>query len=78
MRQFPTRINAGVPAARFLWIKNIVVYKDNGEIATRVDPAVMTRLNSPTQPPVGQGCFGYSYRPDQSWRSAWHLSMRSR
>ncbi len=50
------------------WIKNIVVYKDGDEIATRIDPAVMTRLHSPTQPPVGQGCFGYSDLPDQSWR----------
>ncbi|MFC1717262.1 FAD-binding protein [Candidatus Poribacteria bacterium] len=50
------------------WIKNIVVYKDGDEIATRIDPVVMTRLHSPTQPPVGQGCFGYSDLPNQSWR----------
>ena len=50
------------------WIKNIVVYKNGDQIATRIDPVVMTRLHSPTQPPVGQGCFGYSSLPDQSWR----------
>lgn len=50
------------------WIKNIVVHKNGDEIVTRIDPVVMTRLHSPTQPPVGQGCFGYTYLPDQSWR----------
>lgn len=41
------------------WIKNIVVYKNVEDIATRIDPVLMTRLHSPTQPPIGQGCFGY-------------------
>jgi len=41
------------------YMKNIVIHKDGEEIATRVEPAIMTRLQSPTQSPVGQGCFGY-------------------
>ena len=40
-------------------IKNIVVYKAGEEMVTRIDPVVMTRLHSPTQPPIGPGCFNY-------------------
>lgn len=40
-------------------IKNIVIHKAGEEMVTRIDPVVMTRLHSPTQPPIGQGCFDY-------------------
>jgi len=50
------------------WIKNVVVYKNGDDIATRIDPVAMTRLHSPTPPPIGQGCFGYADLPDQSWQ----------
>ena len=42
------------------WIKNIVLWKDNENVATRIDDAVMTKLKSPVDPPVGTGCFWYS------------------
>jgi len=42
------------------WVKNIVLWKDNENVATRIDDAVMTRLKSPTDPLVGTGCFWYS------------------
>ena len=41
------------------WIKKIVVYKNGEEVGTRIEPVVMTRLHSPTQPPIGQGCLSY-------------------
>jgi succinate dehydrogenase/fumarate reductase flavoprotein subunit len=44
------------------WIKNIVLWKDNENVATRIDDAVMTRLKSPVEPPIGTGCFWYSPR----------------
>ncbi len=44
------------------WMKNIVAYKKDHEIITRTDPVIMTRLHTPPQPPIGQGCFGYSPR----------------
>ena len=50
------------------WIKNIILRKNGDEIAARIEPAVMTRLHTPTEPPIGQGCFGYF--PNLSIRQA--------
>jgi succinate dehydrogenase/fumarate reductase flavoprotein subunit len=44
------------------WIKNVVLWKDNENVATRIDNAVMTKLKSPVDPPIGSGCFWYSPR----------------
>jgi len=41
------------------WVKNIVLWEDKGNVATRIDDVVMTRLHSPVQPPIGSGCFWY-------------------
>jgi succinate dehydrogenase/fumarate reductase flavoprotein subunit len=41
------------------WLKNVIVYKSGEEIMTRVEPVNMTRIHEPTEPPIGQGCFGY-------------------
>jgi succinate dehydrogenase/fumarate reductase flavoprotein subunit len=42
------------------WLKNIIVWKNNDEIKTRIQDAIMTRFNVPTDPPIGPGCFGYT------------------
>lgn len=41
------------------WVKNIVLWNDEGVLKTRIDDVVMTRLHSPVQPPIGAGCFWY-------------------
>lgn len=42
------------------WLKNIIVWKDEDEIKTRIQDAIMTKLTTPTEPPIGPGCFGYT------------------
>ena len=42
------------------WLKNIIVWKDNDELKTKIQDAIMTKLRVPTDPPIGPGCFGYT------------------
>lgn len=42
------------------WLKNIVVWRENDKIRTRIQDAVMTKLRTATDPPIGPGCFGYT------------------
>ena len=46
------------------WIKNIVLWQDGDNVASRIDDAVMTRLHSPVEPPIGSGCFWYYPKMD--------------
>jgi len=45
------------------WLKNITVWKDGEAIKTKVQNAIMTKLTTPTEPPIGPGCFGYTGGP---------------
>jgi len=42
------------------WLKNIIVWKGDDEIKTRIQDVIMTKLSVPTDPPIGPGCFGYT------------------
>ncbi len=41
------------------WIKNIVVYENDGKVSFRIEDVIMTRLHNPVEPPIGSGCFWY-------------------
>jgi len=45
------------------WLKNITAWKDGDSIKTRIEDAIMTNLTTPTEPPIGPGCFGYTGGP---------------
>jgi len=43
------------------WLKNIIVWKDDININTRIQDVIMTKLQKPNEkPPIGPGCFGYT------------------
>jgi len=48
------------------WIKNIIISKEDKDVAIRFSDVVMTRLHHPTEPPIGTGCFWYYPRLDIS------------
>jgi L-aspartate oxidase len=41
------------------WLKNIYLRKVEGRMRHDIQPAVMNRLTSATQPRIGPGCFPY-------------------
>lgn len=41
------------------WLRNVFLSGSMDNIQTRTEPVLMTRLRTPTAPPIGQGCFGY-------------------
>ncbi len=48
------------------WLKNVVLWKDEDDIKTRIDDVVMTRLHNPVKPQIGSGCFWYYPKLDLS------------
>lgn len=46
------------------WIKNIIVYENDGKVSFRTEDVVMTRLHNPLEPPIGSGCFWYFSKID--------------
>ncbi|MBM3235197.1 FAD-dependent oxidoreductase [Candidatus Poribacteria bacterium] len=42
------------------WLKNITVWKDDDVPKTKIQDVIMTKLCTPTDPPIGPGCFWYT------------------
>jgi succinate dehydrogenase/fumarate reductase flavoprotein subunit len=42
------------------WLKNITVWKDGNVPKTEIQDVIMTKLRTPTDPPIGPGCFWYT------------------
>jgi succinate dehydrogenase/fumarate reductase flavoprotein subunit len=41
------------------WVRSISWRRHDGQSTAEVRPAIMTRLTTPTVPPIGAGCFDY-------------------